>query len=317
MKASIKKHFHFYEKMLLIRRFEEACAKAYAGQKIRGFCHLYIGEESVAVGAIGNLNENDYILATYREHGHALASGLDPNKIMAELFGKETGVSKGLGGSMHLFDVDKNFMGGHGIVGGHIALASGIAFGSKYKRERSVTLCFVGEGAVSIGGFHEGLSLASLWGLPVVFIVENNLYSMGTPLHRHLHLQDISQKGKGYGIPHKRVEAANVMDVYETVKEAVNRARGEQGPTLLEMITYRYKGHSMSDPAKYRTKDEVEGAKQKDPIKTSRSILLDSGISEEEIKKVESACLLRVKEAVDFADQSSFTPLSLLKEYIL
>ena len=301
----------------MIRRFEEACAKAYAGQKIRGFCHLYIGQESVAVGAIGTLDKNDYVVATYREHGHALACGLDPSKIMAELFGKETGVSKGLGGSMHLFDVDKNFMGGHGIVGGHVALAAGIAFASKYKKEKTATLCFIGEGAVSIGGFHEGLSLASLWALPIVFIIENNLYSMGTPIHRHLHLQDVSQKGEGYGIPHKQIDAVNVIDVYESVKEAVNRAKGEQGPTLLEMLTYRYKGHSMSDPAKYRTKDEVEEAKKKDSIKISRENLLKNGVAEEETKRVDEDCKLKVKRALEFAENSKFTPLSLLKEYVV
>ena len=317
MKASTKKHLQFYEKMMLIRRFEEACAKAYASQKIRGFCHLYIGEEAVAVGAIGALDKSDYVVATYREHGHALATGLDPNHVMAELFGKETGVSKGLGGSMHLFDIEKNFMGGHGIVGGHVALASGIAFGNKYKRMRNVTLCFAGEGAVSIGGFHEGISLASLWGLPIVFVVENNLYSMGTAVHRHLHLQDVSKKGEGYGIPYKRIEATSVMDVYETVKQAVNRAKGEQGPTLLEMVTYRYKGHSMSDPAKYRTKSEVEEAKQRDPIKISRDVLLKEGVPEKKIKDIETDNKIRVEEAVEFSENSQFTPLSLLREYIL
>ena len=314
MKASVKRLLGFYEGMLLIRRFEEAAAKAYSGQKIRGFCHLYIGEESVAVGATGCLESHDYVLATYREHGHALAKGMEPNLIMAELFGKETGVSKGLGGSMHLFDVKKNFMGGHGIVGGHVALAAGIAFASQYKRQRSVTLCFIGEGAVSIGGFHEGISLAALWGLPIVFIIENNLYSMGTPLHRHVHLQDISQKGKGYGIPHQRIDAANVMDVYEAVKKAVNHARGEQGPSFLEMITYRYRGHSMSDPAKYRTADEVESAKQKDPIAIARFHLLQEKVNEEKLKAIDTRCKEKAKSALEFAEESPFTPLSLLRK---
>ena len=316
MKASTKRLLNFYEQMLLIRRFEEACAKAYSGQKIKGFCHLYIGEESVAVGAIGCLEKKDYVVATYRDHGHALAKGVEPNLIMAELFGKETGVSRGLGGSMHLFDVEKKFMGGHGIVGGHVALAAGIAFGSRYKRERSVTLCFIGEGAVSIGGFHEGISLASLWGLPVVFIVENNFYSMGTPLYRHVHLQNISQKGDGYGIPHRQINANNVVNVYEAVKQAVNRARGDQGPSFLEMITYRYRGHSMSDPAKYRTSEEVEQAKQKDPIATSRVQLLEHKVSEDNLKEIENKCKQRAKEALEFAETSDFTPLSLLRKYV-
>ena len=315
-RASTKKLLRFYEKMLLIRRFEESCAKAYATQKIRGFCHLYIGEESVAVGAIGALDPQDYVFATYRDHGHALAKDVEPKLIMAELFGKETGVSKGLGGSMHLFDVEKNFMGGHGIVGGHVALAAGVAFASQYKRQRSVTLCFIGEGAVSIGGFHEGVSLAALWGLPIVFIIENNLYSMGTPLHRHIHLQDISKKGAGYGIPHKQIDAANVLDVHEGVKKAVNRARGEQGPTFLEIITYRYRGHSMSDPAKYRTSVEVEEAKQKDPIAVSRVQLIEEGVSEESLKKIETQCKELAKEAVTFADESPFTSLTNLTKFI-
>ncbi len=316
LKASVIKNLKFYEQMLLIRRFEESCAKAYALRKIKGFCHLYIGEESVAVGAIGSLETQDYVLATYREHGHAIAKGVEPNFIMAELFGKETGVSKGLGGSMHLFDIDKKFMGGHGIVGAHIALAAGVAFASQYRRERSVTLCFVGEGAVSIGGFHEGVSLAALWGLPVVFIIENNQYSMGTPLHRHIHLQNISQKGEGYGIPHKQIDAANVMDVYETVKEAVNRARGEQGPSLLEMITYRYRGHSMSDPAKYRTSDEVKNAKQKDPISISKAQLLQEGVEKKDLEIIETRSKKKAIEAVEFADQSAFTSPINLKKFV-
>ncbi len=315
-KASVKRLLRFYEKMVLIRRFEESCAKAYATQKIRGFCHLYIGEESVAVGAIGSLDPQDYVFATYRDHGHALAKDIEPKFIMAELFGKEAGVSKGLGGSMHLFDVEKNFMGGHGIVGAHVALATGVAFASQYKRQRSVTLCFIGEGAVSIGGFHEGISLAALWGLPVVFIIENNLYSMGTPLHRHLHLQDISQKGIAYGIPHDRIDAANVLDVYESVRKAVIRARGEQGPTFLEMITYRYRGHSMSDPAKYRTSTEVEEAKQKDPVAVSRAQLIKEGISEKDLKEIENKCKEIAREAVLFADDSPFTSLANLRKFI-
>ena len=316
MQIKTKRLLQFYEQMLLIRRFEEAAAKAYANKKIKGFCHLYIGEESVAVGAIGSINDTDYVVSTYRDHGHALARGVEPNKAMAELFGKESGVSKGLGGSMHLFDVDKNFMGGHGIVGGHVALSAGIAFASKYKKEPSVTLCFIGEGAVSIGGFHEGVSLAALWGLPIVFIVENNLYSMGTPVHRHLHLQDISKKAQGYGIESSRIDGYDVMKVYDTVKEAVNRARGGQGTTLIEVITYRYRGHSMSDPAKYRTTEEVASAKEKDPIQLSRNKLLEAKIKEKDILEIDQKSKKIVEEAVKFADESAFTPISLLKKYV-
>ncbi len=316
MQVKTKRLLYFYEQMLLIRRFEEAAAKAYASKKIQGFCHLYIGEESVAVGAIGSINDTDYVVSTYRDHGHALAKGIEPNRAMAELFGKESGVSKGLGGSMHLFDVDKNFMGGHGIVGGHVALSAGIAFASKYKKEPSVTLCFIGEGAVSIGGFHEGVSLAALWGLPIVFIVENNLYSMGTPVHRHLHLQDVSKKAEGYGIESSRIDGYDVITVYDTVKEAVNRARGGQGTTLIEVITYRYRGHSMSDPAKYRTTEEVASAKEKDPIQLARNKLLEAKIKEKDILEIDQKSKKMAEEAVKFADESPFTPMSLLKKYV-
>ena len=305
----------FFEKMSLIRRFEEAAAKAYAQQKIKGFCHLYIGEESVAVGAIGCLEPRDYVLATYREHGHALAKGMSPNSIMAELFGKVTGCSKGLGGSMHLFDTHLRFMGGHGIVGAHVAVATGIAFGSTYKNEKAVTLCFLGEGAVNIGGFHEGLSLAALWSLPIVFIVENNLYAMGTPLYRSQHLEDISQKALAYGINRAKVDAANVMDVYDVIKKAVNRARSEKGPTLVEAIAYRHRGHSMSDPAKYRTPAELEAQKQKDPLSVARAALLEAGVAEEELDGIDNTSKEKVQEAVKFAEESEAPPLSMLRQY--
>lgn len=305
----------FYEKMKLIRRFEEAAAKAYATKKIKGFCHLYIGEESVAVGAIATLESRDYIISTYREHGHALARGLDPKAVMAELYGKETGCSKGLGGSMHLFDREKNFMGGHGIVGGHVAVGTGIAYASRYNKERAVTLCFLGEGAINIGGFHEGLSLAALWSLPIVFIIENNLYAMGTPLYRSQRREDLSQKALTYGINRNRIDAANVYDVYDAIKDAVNHARAEKGPTLIEAITYRFRGHSMSDPAKYRTNEELEERKQQDPIKITYEELLKNGVSEEELKAVDDKAKKEVTEAVEFAEKSDFPSLSMLHQY--
>ncbi|RME89353.1 MAG: pyruvate dehydrogenase (acetyl-transferring) E1 component subunit alpha [Candidatus Hydrogenedentota bacterium] len=305
-----------YDKMLEIRRFEEAAAKAYSERKIRGFCHLYIGEEAVATGAIFTLNENDYVIATYREHGHALARGMDPNAIMAELFGKETGCSKGLGGSMHLFDVNKRFMGGHGIVGGHVSVAAGLAFASQYQRKREVTLCFMGEGATNIGGFHEGLSLAALWNLPVVYIVENNLYAMGTPVYRSQHTVDISQKAEGYGIPRARIEGNDPMLVYETVKEAVNRARALDGPTLIEVITYRYRGHSMTDPAKYRSKEELERYQKKDAIVLTKKKLLKAGYSEEELEEADKKAKEIAKQAVEFAENSDFPPVSDLEKYV-
>lgn len=305
----------FYKEMLLIRRFEEAAAKAYASQKIKGFCHLYIGEESVAVGAIGCLKKSDYAISTYRDHGHALAKGISPREVMAELFGKETGCSNGLGGSMHLFSNEFNFMGGHGIVGGHVAVASGIAFASQYMRQRSVTLCFLGEGATNIGGFYEGLTYASLWNLPVVFIIENNLYSMGTPLFRSQPVEDLSQKAKGFGMPGKRFDAANVRDVYDEVKKAVNRARSGKGPTLLEAITYRFRGHSMSDPAKYRPGGELEEKKKKDPIKITRDELLDAGKTEEELKGYDDEAKAISQDAVQFAEESDFPTKEVLDQF--
>lgn len=301
--------------MLKIRRFEEAAARSYAGGEIKGFCHLYIGEESIAVGAIANLEKQDSVISTYRDHGHALARGMDPKAAMAELFGKETGCSKGMGGSMHLFDKDLNFMGGHGIVGGHVTVAAGLGFASHYKKDRGVTLAFIGEGAVSIGGFHEGLSLAALWKLPVVFIVENNMYSMGTPQYRHLSVKDISKRAEGYGIPGKRIDGENVIDVYEGVKEAVNRARSDQGPTLIEVITYRYRGHSMSDPAKYRAPGELEMKKEKDPVSTARAELVSDGVSEEELKKIEQSAKELAAEAVKFAKESPFPSVDVIDQY--
>lgn len=293
-----------YEKMLLIRRFEEATAKAYASGKIRGFCHLYIGEEPVAVGAIENLEARDYVICTYREHGHALARGMSPRAVMAELFGKATGCSKGLGGSMHLFSRELNFMGGHGIVGGHVAVTSGHAFASKYRGDHGVTLCFIGEGGTNIGGFYEGLTYASLWNLPAVFIIENNLYAMGTPLYRAQPSRDLTAKAKAFNMASSRIDALDVELVYQTVSEAVARARSGQGPTLIEMITYRFRGHSMSDPAKYRPAGELEEMKEKDPLDTTRQRLIDSGIPQAEFDKMETDIAATVEDAVAFADSS-------------
>src|SRR5437868_2168603 len=237
----------YYHQMLAIRRMEEALAKAYALRKFGGFLHLYIGQEAVAVGAIAALKPDDYVIATYREHAHAYAKGMSAKEIIAELFGKATGCSKGLGGSMHLFDASKNFLGGYGIVGGHIPLAAGTAFASKYKGDGRVTLCFFGDGSVPQGAFHEGVALAALWRLPVVFICENNLYSMGTPLYRSLSVADVSQKALGYGIARDRFDGDDVIRVRDRIAEAVRRARNESLPTLVEIITYRFRGHSMSD----------------------------------------------------------------------
>lgn len=304
MDTATQRLFRMYEKMLLIRRFEEASAKAYATGKIRGFCHLYIGEEPVAVGAIENLEKQDYVICTYREHGHALARGMSSREIMAELFGKATGCSKGLGGSMHLFSKELNFMGGHGIVGGHIAVAAGHAFASKYRRDRGVTLCFIGEGGTNIGGFYEGLTYASLWNLPVVYIIENNLYAMGTPIYRAQPTRDLTAKAKAFNMPSHRIDALDVELVYKTVREAVVRARAGQGPSLIEAITYRFRGHSMSDPAKYRPPGELEEMKEKDPLDTTKQRLRQLGFTDADLQNSEDKVVAEVEDAVQFAESS-------------
>ncbi len=255
-----------YRDMVRIRRFEEEAARSYSRGKMGGFLHLYIGQEAVAVGAMSAIEPTDYIVATYREHGHYLARVGDMKAAMAELFGKATGCAKGRGGSMHYFDVDKRFMGGHAIVGGHVPIAAGIAFASKYRGEQDVTLCFFGEGTANMGAFHEGMSLAALWKLPVVFICENNLYSMGTPLYRTLAVEDVAVRAKGYPMQQEIVNGDDVLEVREVVRRAAKRAREESLPILVEAKTYRFRGHSMSDPAKYRTKEEVNEWKQRDPI---------------------------------------------------
>jgi len=240
--------------MMVIRRFEEEAARNYAKGKVGGFLHLYIGQEAIAVAAAEILEDRDYIFQTYRDHGIALARGMSANAAMAELFGKDTGCSRGLGGSMHFFDVERGFLGGWAIVGGHLALAAGTAFKSKYAGEDRVTICFFGEGTINIGGFHEAMSLAGLWKLPVVFVCENNQYAMGTPLERTSPLKDLSIKAKGYGMVGDRFEGHDVDVVKGRIAEAVDRARSGGGPTFVEIQTYRFRGHSMSDPAKYRSR---------------------------------------------------------------
>src|SRR5580700_7806250 len=266
-----------YRQMYLIRRVEEEAARGYAQGKIGGFLHLYIGQEAVAVGSVAALKDEDYVITTYRDHGMALAKGMSAKALMAELYGKKTGCSQGLGGSMHLFDREHHMLGGYGIVGGHIPLAAGVAFASKYRGDGKVTLCFFGEGAVSIAGFHEGVSLAALWKLPIVFICENNEYSMGTPLARSMSIEDVSMKALGYGMDRDRFFADDVLDVEKRIGEAVARARDHSLPTLVEIRTYRFRGHSMSDPAKYRTSDELEQHKKRDPLTRAREKLAEMG----------------------------------------
>src|SRR6516164_4174756 len=294
----------FYRQMLLIRRVEEECARGYAEGKIGGFLHLYIGQEAVAVGALAALRPDDYVITTYRDHGIALAKGMSARALLAELHGKATGCSRGLGGSMHMFDKEHHMLGGYGIVGGHIPIAAGVAFASKYRGDNRVTLCFFGEGAVSIGGFHEGLSLASLWKLPVVFICENNEYSMGTPLSRSMSIEDVSLKALGYGMDRDRFFADDVLEVERRIGEAIKRAREQSSPTLVEVRTYRFRGHSMSDPAKYRTQAELEEHKKRDPLSRARAQLAEHGYGEARLETIEKAVEEEVADAVKFANDS-------------
>ncbi len=294
-----------YRDMIRIRRFEEEAARSYTRGKMGGFLHLYIGEEAVAVGAISAVEPTDYILATYREHAHYLVRVGDMKAAMAELFGKETGCSRGRGGSMHFFDVKKRFMGGHAIVGGHVPIAAGIAFASKYRGEPDVTLCFFGEGTANMGAFHEGMALAALWKLPVVFICENNLYSMGTPLYRTLAVEDVVVRAKGYPMAQEIVNGDDVMEVREAVRRAAKRARAESLPILVEAKTYRFRGHSMSDPAKYRTKEEVEEWMKRDPIRILAQRIYELGVATEtQLKALDDEAKQEVAEAVKFADES-------------
>lgn len=294
-----------YRDMIRIRRFEEEAARQYTRGKMGGFLHLYNGQESVAVGAISAVEPTDYILATYREHAHYLARVGDMNAAMAELFGKATGCAKGRGGSMHFFDVSKRFMGGHAIVGGHVPIAAGIAFASKYRGEPDVTLCFFGDGTANMGAFHEGLALASLWKLPVIFICENNLYSMGTPLYRTLAVEDIAVRAKGYPMAQEIVNGDDVLEVREVVRRAAKRARAESLPILVEAKTYRFRGHSMSDPAKYRTKEEVDEWMKRDPIRILAQRIYELGAGNEaQLKAIDEEAKQEVITAVKFADES-------------
>jgi pyruvate dehydrogenase E1 component alpha subunit len=290
--------------MFLIRRIEEESARGYAEGKIGGFLHLYIGQEAVGVGAISALRPDDYVMTTYRDHGIAIAKGMPPRALLAELFGKSTGCSKGLGGSMHMFDKEHNMLGGYGIVGGHIPLAVGVAFASKYRQDGRVILCFFGEGAVSIGGFHEGLSLAALWKLPIVFICENNEYSMGTPLSRSMSVEDVSLKALGYGMDRDRFFANDVLEVEQRIGQAIKRAREESLPTLVEVRTYRFRGHSMSDPAKYRTQAELEEHKKQDPLHRARTALVEQGLGEGRLDALEKSVEAEVTDAIQFANES-------------
>src|SRR6266478_2668090 len=294
-----------FHQMLLIRRFEEKCAESYSLGKIGGFCHLYIGQEAVGVGAISALRPDDYVLTSYREHGQAIAKGISPEAVMAELYGKAGGCSHGKGGSMHLFDKSVNFMGGHAIVGGQIPLATGVAFASKYQETDKVTLCFFGEAAVNQGAFHESLNMAQLWKLPCIYICENNMYGMGTSLQRAMSSQDVASKACAYELASESVDGMDVLKMREATQRAIKRAREESLPTLLEARTYRYMGHSMSDPGKYRTRAEIEKYQERDPIKTYTAALKANGIlSDENVAEIEAQVKEEVDRSVRFAEES-------------
>jgi pyruvate dehydrogenase E1 component alpha subunit len=308
-----------YRKMLLIRRFEEKAAEMYALGKIGGFCHLYIGEEAVAVGAVSALLPEDYVISFYREHGHCLARGSDPKRVMAELFGKSTGLSGGKGGSMHLFDAGRNFMGGYAIVGGHLPLAAGLGFAIKYKSTEQVVLCFLGDGAVPTGIFHETLNMAALWKLPVIFICENNRYGMGTPVERSSAIYDIARIAGSYDMPYETIDGMDVLAVRSRVEEAVERVRREKIPFFLEARTYRFLGHSMADPAHghYRTKEELDRQKQRDPIPLFAGRLREEGILTDAVAaEIEGEVDAVVQGAVDFSSESPDPPPESLFENV-
>lgn len=312
-KATEKKEFSketylfWYESMYLMRKFEERAGQLYGQQKIRGFCHLYIGQEACAAGAVTALTKDDKWITAYRDHAHPLALGTDPKAVMAELFAKETGISKGKGGSMHIFDKAHNFFGGHGIVGGQIPLGAGIGFAEKYNKTKNLCICYMGDGAVRQGAFHEALNLAMLWKLPVIFVIENNGYAMGTSVKRTSNVHELYTLGEAYDMPSEPVDAMKVEDVHVAVARAAERARKGDGPTLLEFRTYRYKGHSMSDPAKYRSKEEVEEYKQRDPVEVVKKTILDRKLAtEKDIEAIEQKVNAVVEESVKFAEESNF-----------
>jgi pyruvate dehydrogenase E1 component alpha subunit len=297
--------FELYRQMLLIRRFEERCAQLYVEGKIGGFLHLYIGQEAVAVGAMSLLRPDDYFITSYRDHGYALARGTDPRPLMAELCGRTTGISRGKGGSMHFYDVPRGNFGGDGIVGGHLPVAAGFGYGIRLRGTDQVALCFFGDGAVNEGAFHEALNVSSLWSLPVVYIIENNRYGMGTPLARASSVKDLYERGSAYGMPRRDVDGMDLVAVREALGEAIDRARTEKRPALLEMETYRYRGHSMSDPGKYRSKDEVEEMMRSDPIfQFARHLTEQQGVSKPELDALDKEILAEVEESVRFAERS-------------
>ena len=303
--------------MVLIRRFEEEAGRQYQRAKAGGFLHLAIGEEATIVGTTSVMRDDDYLIGTYRTHGHAIARGSDPNRVMAELFGRVDGTSGGRGGSMHIFDLERRFMGGYGIVGGNLPLAAGLALASDYKGTDEVTVCMFGDGASNTGNFGETMNLAALWRLPVVFLVENNLYGMGTALERHSAATDLSHKAEGMGVPGVRVDGMDVIAVRETVAEHIRVAREERKPTLVEAFTYRYRGHSAADPEVYRTKEEVEEWQHKDPIESfAKRLVKEKVLTTAEVDEIREEADRIVNGAVEFADNSPEPPLDSLYDHL-
>ncbi|MGD0727256.1 MAG: pyruvate dehydrogenase (acetyl-transferring) E1 component subunit alpha [Spirochaetia bacterium] len=318
-RASARLEKDLLGKMLLIRRFEEKAAQMYGLKKIGGFCHLYIGQEAAGVGAISAIDlARDYTVGAYRDHGYALACGMDPRGLMAELFGKATGSSKGKGGSMHFFDAGRHMFGGNGIVGAQIPVATGVALKCHYRKDGGLVLCWFGDGAIHQGSFHESLNMAKIWNLPIIYICENNQYGMGTDFRRVSSVTDFVVMGHSYGIPGKQVNGMDVMEVYREVKEAAARVRTESTPMFLEIKTYRYRGHSMSDPAKYRTPEELESYKKQDPLLIMKSRMEESGtLSQDQYEAMDAECKALCDDAVKFAEESPEPEPSALYEDVL
>ena len=300
-----QKSLEMYSQMVLIRRMEEKAAELYQAGKIGGFLHLYIGQEAVSTGLIAARQPQDRVITAYRDHGVAINCGIPVNQVVAELMGKSTGISKGRGGSMHMADVNRNFWGGHAIVGAHIPLASGLALGDKYAGRDGVTICMFGEGATNIGFFHEGLNLAKVWSLPVLWVCENNMYGMGTAVERASAVSEIQQKAEGYGMAHERVDGMNIMAVYEAASKAIETVRSGSGPRMLEVMTYRYRGHSMGDPERYRQQEEVKKWEEQDPIGIYRSYLTKNKIATGQVlDEIDTHAVEDVNKAVEFAEAS-------------
>ncbi len=297
--------YNFFKNMILIRRFEEKAGQLYGMGEIGGFCHLYIGQEAVVVGLHALLNEKDSLVTSYRDHGHMLSCGMDPKGVMSELTGRKDGYSKGKGGSMHMFSREKNFFGGHGIVGAQVPIGSGLAFAHKYKKDNGINLTYLGDGAINQGQVYETFNMAALWKLPIVFVIENNQYGMGTSVSRAAAGQNLFERGKAYGIPGMQIDGMDVLSVYSNSKEFIENVRSNKGPVILEMKTYRYRGHSMSDPAKYRTREEVDAIrKQSDPILQIRDVILRNGGNEATLNNIDKEIKKIIVEASNFALKS-------------